>query len=55
LIFGVPENGAGTGKIVTAFRKQVAFNEKDRVLHDDMINAIDFIGQDPAHYIDQIN
>ncbi|MEO6671114.1 MAG: histidine ammonia-lyase [Ferruginibacter sp.] len=30
-------------KIITAFRKVVSFNEVDRVLHDDMITAIDFI------------
>jgi histidine ammonia-lyase len=28
---------------VGEFRKQVSFNEKDRILHDDMINAINFI------------
>lgn len=30
-------------KILTAFRKVVAFNDVDRVLHDDMINAVEFI------------
>jgi histidine ammonia-lyase len=29
--------------LVTAFRKEVSFNEKDRVLHDDMMAAIAFI------------
>ncbi len=29
--------------IVSAFRKEVTFNEEDRVLHDDMIKAIAFI------------
>lgn len=28
---------------VGAFREKVGFNEKDRILHDDMINAINFI------------
>lgn len=30
-------------KIITAFRKEVSFNEKDRVLHDDMKLALEFI------------
>lgn len=30
-------------KIITAFRKQVSFNEADRILHDDMIKAVEFI------------
>ncbi len=30
---------------VAEFRKVVSFNEKDRILHDDMINAIKFIHQ----------
>jgi len=42
-------------KIVAAFRKQIAFNEKDRVLHDDMMKAIDFIRQEPVFYSQQIN
>ncbi len=29
--------------LMTAFRKRVSFNEKDRLLHDDMVNAIDFV------------
>lgn len=29
--------------IVTAFRKQVSFNEQDRILHDDMVEAINFL------------
>ena len=33
--------------IVQDFRQQVAFNEKDRVLHDDMLRAIEFIRKDP--------
>jgi histidine ammonia-lyase len=33
--------------IVHEFRKEVAFNEKDRVLHDDMLRAIDFIRRNP--------
>jgi len=28
---------------VAAFRKQVSFNEKDRILHDDMVSAINFV------------
>lgn len=30
-------------EIVAAFRQQVSFNDKDRVLHDDMQGAIDFV------------
>jgi histidine ammonia-lyase len=30
-------------ELVSAFRKQVSFNEEDRVLHDDLINAIEFV------------
>jgi histidine ammonia-lyase len=30
-------------EIVTAFRKQVSFNEQDRILHDDMIEAVNFL------------
>jgi histidine ammonia-lyase len=33
--------------IVLEFRKEVAFNEKDRVLHDDMLRAINFIRRNP--------
>lgn len=31
--------------IVSAFRKEVSFNEQDRVLHDDMLKAVEFIQQ----------
>jgi histidine ammonia-lyase len=30
-------------EIVTAFRKEISFNEADRILHEDMIKAITFI------------
>ena len=30
-------------EIITAFRKEVSFNEADRILHDDMIKAMHFI------------
>ena len=30
-------------ELVTAFRKQVSFNEQDRILHDDMIEAVKFL------------
>ncbi|MGB4842930.1 MAG: histidine ammonia-lyase [Ferruginibacter sp.] len=33
-------------KIVTAFRKEVSFNEADRILHDDMMKAVEFIKSD---------
>ncbi len=32
--------------IVTAFRKEVSFNAADRVLHDDMVKAIQFLNGD---------
>ncbi len=34
-------------EIIAAFRKEVSFNEADRVLRDDMVKAIDFINQYP--------
>jgi len=34
-------------KVVAAFRKEVAFNKADRILHDDMIKAISFIRNYP--------
>lgn len=30
-------------KIVAAFRKEVSFNEADRILHDDMMKAVEFL------------
>ncbi|RYD81509.1 MAG: histidine ammonia-lyase [Sphingobacteriales bacterium] len=35
-------------KIITAFRKEVPFNEVDRVLHDDMKLAVEFIQQEAS-------
>ena len=32
-------------RIVTAFRKEVSFNHSDRVLHEDMMRAVEFINQ----------
>ncbi len=32
--------------VITAFRKEIPFNEADRVLHDDLKLAIEFIGKD---------
>ncbi|CAN5162697.1 histidine ammonia-lyase [soil metagenome] len=34
-------------KVVTAFRKKVSFNESDRVLHNDMMKAVEFIATYP--------
>jgi histidine ammonia-lyase len=34
-------------KIVTAFRKEVSFNEADRILHEDMMEAVEFIKPEP--------
>jgi histidine ammonia-lyase len=33
-------------EIITAFRKQVSFNEADRIMHEDMMKAINFIKED---------
>jgi histidine ammonia-lyase len=40
-------------KIVTEFRKQVSFNQADRVLHDDMMKAVLFIKSDVDNTITQ--
>ncbi len=37
------KSSTAVGKIVQAFREKVSFNEQDRVLHDDMKMAIDFV------------
>jgi histidine ammonia-lyase len=34
---------AALEKIVTAFRKEVSFNESDRILHEDMVKAVEFL------------
>ena len=34
--------------LLTAFRKEISFNEVDRLLHDDMVKAIGFIQQYPV-------
>ena len=33
-------------EIVTAFRKVISFNEADRIVHDDMMKAVEFIRKD---------
>lgn len=38
-------------KIKEAFRKEVSFNEADRILHDDMLKAINFIKTDVASFL----
>ena len=30
-------------EVIAAFREKVSFNEADRFLHDDMMNAVEFI------------
>jgi histidine ammonia-lyase len=30
-------------QLLQAFREKVAFNEKDRILHNDMMKAVDFV------------
>jgi histidine ammonia-lyase len=32
-------------QIINAFREKVSFNNADRFLHDDMMNAVDFINE----------
>lgn len=39
------KSGTAIEKLVQAFREKVSFNEQDRVLHDDMRTAIDFLNQ----------
>ncbi len=34
-------------KLIAAFRKEVSFNDADRILHDDMVTAEQFLNQDP--------
>jgi histidine ammonia-lyase len=34
-------------EIITAFRKEISFNEADRILHEDMIKAVGFIRSEP--------
>ena len=38
------KSSAKVEEVMTAFRKQVSFVDKDRVLHDDMMKAVAFIG-----------
>ncbi|MDX2047414.1 MAG: histidine ammonia-lyase [Chitinophagaceae bacterium] len=37
------KSSAAVEEIISAFRKQVPFNEADRVLHDDMMKAVSFL------------
>ena len=32
-------------QLMKSFRKKVSFNEADRLLHDDMVEAIEFVGK----------
>jgi len=38
------QSSAFIESVVTAFRKDISFNDVDRVLHDDMVKAIAFVG-----------
>lgn len=38
-------------RVLAAFRKEVSFNDADRVLHDDMIRAERFLDQDANHIL----
>ena len=37
------KSSAEIEKLVKEFRKKISFNETDRFLHEDMVNAIDFM------------
>ncbi len=37
------KTSAASEEIIEAFRKEVSFNDADRILHDDMVKAIEFI------------
>lgn len=37
------KSGAAVEQLMAAFRERVSFNEQDRVLHNDMVMAIDFL------------
>ena len=39
-------------EVVSEFRKLVSFNDADRILRNDILKAIDFIGRDPATRFD---
>jgi histidine ammonia-lyase len=39
------KSAAQIEEIVTAFRKEVSFNEQDRILHDDMLKAVEFLNK----------
>lgn len=39
------QSGEAVEKLVKAFREKVSFNEQDRVLHNDMKTAVDFVNQ----------
>lgn len=43
-------SSAAIEKIVGAFRKEISFNDTDRVLHNDMMKAVQFIKHLPAYY-----
>lgn len=45
------KSSAPIEKIKMAFRKEVSFNEADRILHDDMLKAIKFIKTDAATFL----
>jgi len=41
------KTSAALERIVTAFRKEISFNEADRILHEDMVKAVEFIRSEP--------
>lgn len=49
---GVSSTSQPLQKLHRTFRENVSFNDADRVLHDDMIKAYDFLNQDPDSIIE---
>jgi histidine ammonia-lyase len=45
------QTSAALERVMTAFRRQITFMDKDRLLHDDMVMAEAFLDQDPLMLI----
>jgi histidine ammonia-lyase len=42
------KSSAAIEEIITAFRKEVSFNDADRIMQEDILKAIEFIKKDPT-------
>ena len=52
LDFRRPANSSAVVEsVVAAFRQQVSFNIRDRVLHDDMMKALEFLKTTPEAFV----